>query len=481
MATYQRSYTDPDSLPATWTSTSKSYTEIFATQEYALYGSSRLGIFHQTDSLRLIAFNSTGFDTDGPFLDKTSVDSLSQTAPSDSCGIAFSRGGKRYELSNHLGNVLAVISDRKLQVLDANMTLGHYFTADIWSASDYYPFGMTMGGRSWSQSSYRFGFQGQETEQEFYGGAVSYKYRVHDPRIGRFLSIDPLAPEYPFYSSYAFSGNRVIDAIELEGLEPSKEGIENGEQVLAKNLEDDLSYEWRWNQEKCTWENCGAAEFQLNQFDNRDNGAMSQKPIPGENERAMFLMSLYEETVILAGFRKEFFFFTQLKSTLDDNRLFDHFVDGDGSLLEFPIDSDMAEIIGNVSNFRNFANKFENAVLTHYRKNGELEGFDGNQFLKNNPTGYMGGKSLSRSKLFSWAVLGGYQQLGVEITNITDQEVTVQYTFLDYFGVGQDDSHTKYEGLRLMYHLQHYRSVEKEKYTPFEWTVTIQRKKMTNE
>jgi hypothetical protein len=91
MATYQRSYTDPDSLPATWTSTSKSYTEIFATQEYALYGSSRLGIFNHTDSLRLIAFNSTGFDTDGPFLDKTSVDSLSQPAPSDSCGIAFSR------------------------------------------------------------------------------------------------------------------------------------------------------------------------------------------------------------------------------------------------------------------------------------------------------------------------------------------------------------------------------------------------------
>jgi hypothetical protein len=121
--------------------------EISSPQEYPLYGSSRLGIFNQTDSLRLIAFNSTGFDTDGTFLDKTSVDTLSQTAPSDSCGIAFPRGGKRYELSNHLGNVLAVISDRKLQVLDGGMSLGHYFTADIWSARDYYPFGMGMGGR----------------------------------------------------------------------------------------------------------------------------------------------------------------------------------------------------------------------------------------------------------------------------------------------------------------------------------------------
>jgi hypothetical protein len=48
---------------------------------------------------------------------------------------------------------------------------------------------------------------------------VSYKYRVHDPRIGRFLSIDPLAPDYPHNSPYAFSENRVIDAVELEGLE----------------------------------------------------------------------------------------------------------------------------------------------------------------------------------------------------------------------------------------------------------------------
>jgi hypothetical protein len=54
-----------------------------------------LGIFNHTDSLRLIAFNSPGFDTDGTFLDKTAVDTLSQTAPSDSCGIASPRGGKR--------------------------------------------------------------------------------------------------------------------------------------------------------------------------------------------------------------------------------------------------------------------------------------------------------------------------------------------------------------------------------------------------
>ena len=43
---------------------------------------------------------------------------------------------------------------------------------------------------------------------------------MHDPRVGRFFAVDPLTGKYPFYSPYQFSGNRVIDAIELEGLEP---------------------------------------------------------------------------------------------------------------------------------------------------------------------------------------------------------------------------------------------------------------------
>jgi hypothetical protein len=42
---------------------------------------------------------------------------------------------------------------------------------------------------------------------------------MHDARLGRFLSIDPLAPKYPHNSPYAFSENRVINSVELEGLE----------------------------------------------------------------------------------------------------------------------------------------------------------------------------------------------------------------------------------------------------------------------
>ena len=70
-------------------------------------------------------------------------------------------------------------------------------------------------------TAYRFGFQGQEKDDEIKGNgnSINYKYRVHDPRIGRFLSVDPLSPDYPWNSPYAFSENRVIDGVELEGLE----------------------------------------------------------------------------------------------------------------------------------------------------------------------------------------------------------------------------------------------------------------------
>lgn len=68
---------------------------------------------------------------------------------------------------------------------------------------------------------YRYGFQGQEKDDEIKGAgnAINYKYRMHDPRIGRFFAVDPLFREYPWNSPYAFSENRVIDSYELEGLE----------------------------------------------------------------------------------------------------------------------------------------------------------------------------------------------------------------------------------------------------------------------
>ncbi len=72
-----------------------------------------------------------------------------------------------------------------------------------------------------SLEDYRYGFQGQEKDDEVKGegNSLNYTFRMHDPRVGRFFAVDPLEIKYPWYTPYQFSGNRLIDAIELEGLE----------------------------------------------------------------------------------------------------------------------------------------------------------------------------------------------------------------------------------------------------------------------
>ncbi len=55
---------------------------------------------------------------------------------------------------------------------------------------------------------------------------------MHDPRVGRFFATDPLEAEYPWYTPYSFSGNKVIAFKELEGKEETW-AIVNNEIVRA--------------------------------------------------------------------------------------------------------------------------------------------------------------------------------------------------------------------------------------------------------
>jgi hypothetical protein len=43
--------------------------------------------------------------------------------------------------------------------------------------------------------------------------------RIYDPRLGKFLSVDPLTRDYPWNSTYAFAENSPIANIDLDGLE----------------------------------------------------------------------------------------------------------------------------------------------------------------------------------------------------------------------------------------------------------------------
>ena len=128
---------------------------------------------------------------------------------------------RNYEFSNHLGNVLTVISDFVAPIdEDLNEEVDGY-QVSLAMVADYSPFGVQLDGRTNENTGYRYGFQNQEIDNEIKGegNSVNYKYRMHDPRIGRFFAVDPLFREYPHNSPYAFSENNVIHAIELEGLE----------------------------------------------------------------------------------------------------------------------------------------------------------------------------------------------------------------------------------------------------------------------
>ena len=108
-----------------------------------------------------------------------------------------------------------------------------HYNPQVLDANDYYPFGSLEPGRTYAASiagNYRYGFNGKENDNEVkgVGDQQDYGMRIYDPRVGRFLSIDPLTKKYPELTPYQFASNRPIDGIDLDGKEFSPAGYNNG-------------------------------------------------------------------------------------------------------------------------------------------------------------------------------------------------------------------------------------------------------------
>lgn len=349
--------------------------------EHNIYGSSRLGTKTDTNSLYHTHFRVTGIDTTTGTFTKGSV-YFEDSAQLDSVQLSRPLGWKTYELSNHLGNVLATVSDKRLYLNDTTISGSTHalWDAHVKSAQDYYPFGMMMPNRlytdtaltekvvhifttydttvqqynfdstltsDWTARSgssvaldndrlkittpnqngyatctlntvagkkyrlsanviygtsdsvnfngkalpglaqllnenyisggkasfeftattsevrfrikrqdhnnqgtlsfyidnftlseirdtfytdtitvatgdgYRYAFNGKEVDNEWngVGNMYDYGFRIYDPRISKFLSVDPLFKSYPWYTPYQFAGNMPIMASDLDGLE----------------------------------------------------------------------------------------------------------------------------------------------------------------------------------------------------------------------------------------------------------------------
>src|SRR5690606_130645 len=87
-------------------------------------------------------------------------------------GRVFRRGQKLFELTNHLGNVLVTVSDKKIGH-DNGSGVIDYYTADVVSAQDYYPFGQLQPGRQYGTLG-RYGFNGKEQDPETKGTGTQY-------------------------------------------------------------------------------------------------------------------------------------------------------------------------------------------------------------------------------------------------------------------------------------------------------------------
>ncbi len=125
-------------------------------------------------------------------------------------------GEKNFELTNHLGNVLAVVSDKKI-LNDDNTT----YRADVISTTDYYPFGMMMPGRT-VNNSYRYGFGGHEKINEVKSNGNWYDFGNYGymPQIGRRPGLDPV--DQIGISNYAAFGNNPIRNIDPDGSNTKK-------------------------------------------------------------------------------------------------------------------------------------------------------------------------------------------------------------------------------------------------------------------
>jgi RHS repeat-associated protein len=94
---------------------------------------------------------------------------------------------------------------------------------------------MVMPGRKYPAGGglYRYGFNGKEQDKETTGTSTyDYGFRIYNPALGRFLSVDPLQKKFPELTPYQFASNTPIQAVDLDG----REGIQYLETITNNGV-----------------------------------------------------------------------------------------------------------------------------------------------------------------------------------------------------------------------------------------------------
>ncbi len=363
----------------------------------------------------------------------------------------------------------------------------YWIRAAVRTQYDYYPFGMIRPNGSYTAegaNTYRFAFNGKEKDPEF-SNNYDYGFRIYNPNIAKFLSVDPLEKKYPWYTPYQFAGNMPIKYIDLDGLEPAEPGTEKGEYRVAtkQGTNQEFGYTWsagtdgkcNWNQGSILSYTNGTTTRQEAVQENGDQGDLQASDDPSYPNPNIARLDLTQPDFklrnnmlegILAG--------TAVTDSRTATQLMNHFVNGEGRNLTFLNGSTPSTEIATDPGFTQFANNFENAALAFFREKGSLDGFPGQRNTENRPH-----FTSMRQNLYLATIIGGTQGIRAQIRVINSSEIHVNYTIYDVFGAGRNDAgRWQFPGLQSMYTLQHYRNVNENNrnlYRPYFLGVNISR------
>jgi len=161
------------------------------------------------------------------------------TTPANPSIPPFTIGKRQYELTDHLGNVMSTILDRRQPYSTGNDAYRPY----IVSTTDYYPFGYPISNRSTNIGEYRYFFNGQEADNEVFGEVANFtaEFWQYDSRLGRRWNVDPIfkAPESP----YACFGGGPIWRIDKKGLKAGWVKDNDGNVFWDKNTNSQEEFE----------------------------------------------------------------------------------------------------------------------------------------------------------------------------------------------------------------------------------------------
>ena len=168
---------------------------------------------------------------------------------------------RRYELTDHLGNVRVVIADQRVPVSEDGTTVAYYKPL-VKSIHDYYPFG-------WERyfKNYQFGFNsGSLIEGWDINRGIYYTfYRMLDVRFGRWYSVEPKIDSNYVVSPYMFVRNPVLlsdpngDFPVLSGLVGFARGLFMGRDKWQEGAGTRVGNALReaWKSEKQAWQILG--------------------------------------------------------------------------------------------------------------------------------------------------------------------------------------------------------------------------------